>query len=110
MATRKSSIFYGLLIAVSSLVVGMIIASRLDLTPHSSAADGPLTIPATNSAPLEGPLDATTFRNIAREAGPAVVSIRTTAMRSVTPGAGSLEEFFGLPFGSPNRGREQPRE
>lgn len=102
MATRKSSIFYGLLIAFSSLVVGMIIASRLDLTPHSSAANGPLTIPATNSAPLGGPIDATTFRTIAKDAGPAVVSIRTTQTRSQREPSGSLEDFFG--FGVP-RGR-----
>ncbi|HVW03349.1 MAG TPA: hypothetical protein VHB78_00005, partial [Vicinamibacterales bacterium] len=73
MSTRKSSIFYGVLIAFSSLVVGMVIASRLDLTPSSLA--GTLTVPATNSAPLNGSIDATTFRTIAHDAGPSVVSI-----------------------------------
>ena len=107
MTTRKSSVFYGLLIAFTSLVVGIIIASRLDLTPLSSAADGPLAIPATNSDPLDGPIDATTFRNIAKVAGPAVVSIRTITMRPVRQG-GTMEDFFGL--GNPNgRGdRQQP--
>jgi len=110
MTTRKSSIFYGLLIAVSSLVVGMVIASRLDLTPLSSAADGPLTIPATNSAPIEGVLDATTFRTIAAEAGPAVVSIRTTQMRALRSGGSQLEEFFNFPFRTPRqpRGEDVP--
>ncbi len=107
MATRKSSVFYGLLIAVTSLVVGMVIASRLDLTATSSAANGPLTIPATNSDPLEGPLDASTFRNIARVAGPAVVSIQATSMREVRT-SDSLREFFGFPFpGTPNERNQQ---
>ena len=37
MSTRKTTLFYGLLIAISSLAVGMVIASRLDLAPQSSA-------------------------------------------------------------------------
>jgi serine protease Do len=109
MATRKSSVFYGLLIAVTSLVVGMVIASRLDLTPMSSAANGPLTIPATNSDPLDGPLDAGTFRNIARIAGPAVVSIRATSMQEVRTGR-DFGELFGIPvpgLPSPNGRRDE---
>lgn len=115
MATRKSSLFYGLLIAVTSLVVGMVIASRLDLTPISSAANGPLTIPVTNSDPLDGPIDAGTFRNIARLAGPAVVSIQATSMRTVRS-RDSIQEFFGFPMprvpGPQGRGQqpETPRE
>ncbi len=82
MSTRKSALFYGLLIALVSIVAGMVIASRLDLTPRSSAAD--LTIPATNSDPITGPLTASTFRDIAEEAGPSVVSIITTMTREAT--------------------------
>jgi serine protease Do len=111
MVTKKSSIFYGLLIAVSSLVVGMVIASRLDLTPHSSAANGPLTIPATNSAPLSGPIDATTFRNVAAQAGPAVVSITTRQRQPVRQPNSEMEEFFGFPIPAPptqNRRRGEP--
>jgi serine protease Do len=106
MSTRKSAVFYGLLIAMASLVVGMVIASRLDLTPASSAAD--LTVPATNSAPLDGPIDATTFRTIAHEAGPSVVSIITTSTRSSAPQG--LEDLFGfqLPFGNPRGPQGQP--
>ena len=33
MSTRKTTFFYAMLIAVASLAVGMVIASRLDLTP-----------------------------------------------------------------------------
>ena len=75
MSTRKTTLFYSALIAVASLAVGMVIASRLDLTPASSAQT--LTPPAVNSAPVTGPLDAQTFRNIAKMAEPTVVSIRT---------------------------------
>ena len=35
MSTRKTTFFYTVLIAVASLAVGMVIASRLDLTPAS---------------------------------------------------------------------------
>lgn len=91
MSIRRPTFFYGLLIAVVSLAVGMVIASRLDLTPGSLA--GTLDVPATNSAPLSGPIDATTFRNIAHEAAPSVVTIRTESKRTVTQ---SLGRFFGL--------------
>ena len=37
MSTRKTTFFYTVLIVVASLAVGMVIASRLDLTPPSSA-------------------------------------------------------------------------
>ena len=37
MLSRKTTLFYSLLIMVASLAVGMVIASRLELTPPSSA-------------------------------------------------------------------------
>src|SRR5471032_2689262 len=89
MSTRKTTLFYSLLIAVASLAVGMVIASRLDLTPASSAQT--LAIPAMNSAPLTGPLDASTFRNIAKAATPMVVNIRTEMKAK----AQDLTDFFG---------------
>jgi serine protease Do len=102
MSTRKSTFFYGVLIGFVCLVVGMVVASRLDLAPGSFA--NVLDVPATNSAPLTGPIDATTFRNIAREASPAVVSI--TTMRPARP-VRDIGDLFGfpLPFGGPG---EQP--
>ena len=39
MSTRKTTLFYALLIAVASLAVGMVIASRLDLSPTLVGAD-----------------------------------------------------------------------
>ena len=75
MSTRRSTWFYGLLIAFASVIVGMVLASRLELSPRSSAQT--LAAPAANSAPLSGPVDATTFRNIAKAVSPTVVNINT---------------------------------
>jgi len=118
-STRKTTIFYVALIAMASLVVGMVIASRLDLSPTSSAQA--LAIPATNSAPLNVPIDSTTFRNIAKAQSPMVVSIRTE-MRQKTQdlseffgGGGSSDDLFDRFFGgggqtAPRRQQRQPRE
>jgi len=101
MSTRKSSIFYGTLIALSSLVVGMVLASRLDLTPASFARTN-LSVPATNSAPITGALDATTFRTIAHDQSPAVVSIIVSGKKTVP----DMGDFFGFqfPFGNGGNG------
>lgn len=113
---RKTTLFYSLLIMVASLAVGMVIASRLELTPISSAQTT-IAAPPMNSAPLSGPVDASTFRNIAKAMSPAVVNIRSTSkqraqeMTEFFGGGGSddlLERFFG---GGQNRPRSQrPRE
>jgi serine protease Do len=114
---RKTTLFYSFLIMVASLAVGMVIASRLDLTPASSA-QSTIAAPPMNSAPLSGPVDASTFRNIAKTMSPAVVNIRSTSkqraqeMTDFFGGGGNnddlLERFFG---GGQNRQRPQrPRE
>ncbi|HVB37001.1 MAG TPA: trypsin-like peptidase domain-containing protein [Vicinamibacterales bacterium] len=89
MSTRKITVFYAFLIAVASLAVGMVVASRLDLAPVSTAATLPL--PTMNSAPLAGPLSAETFRNIAAAATPMVVNIRTESKAK----GQDLSDFFG---------------
>jgi serine protease Do len=89
MSTRKTTLFYAVLIAIASVAVGMVIASRLDLTPTSSAQM--VAMPAMNSTPLGGPLDATTFRNIAKNQIPTVVNIRTESRQRTQ----DLTEFFG---------------
>ncbi len=95
MSTKRSTVFYGILIGFTCVVAGMVIASRLDMAPASLA--GSLNVPETNSEPLDGPLDAGTFRRIAHDAGPAVVSIRTEGTRERR---GSLRDLFpGLPEG-----------
>src|SRR5262245_28876752 len=106
MSTRKTTFFYGLLIGVSSLAVGMVITSRLDLAPQSAAQT--LTIPPMNSAPVSGPLDAQTFRNVAKAQQPMVVNIRTESKQrgqdlSDFFGGGQIpDEFMRRFFGGPN--------
>src|SRR5262245_30793600 len=95
---RKTTLFYSLLIMVASLAVGMVIASRLDLTP-SSSAQTTMAAPPMNSAPLSGPVDASTFRNIAKAMSPAVVNIRSTSKQR----AQEMSEFFGGGGGGGNQ-------
>jgi serine protease Do len=112
MSTRKTTFFYAVLIAVASLAVGMVIASRLDLTPESGAQT--VNVPASNSAPLNGPIDATTFRNIAKAQIPTVVNIRTEARartRELTEFFGGGDDIFERFFGQrPPQGRNTPRQ
>jgi serine protease Do len=89
MSTGKTSAFYAVLIAVAGMAVGLVIASRLDLAPASSAQS--VAVPPINSAPLSGPIDATTFRNIAKLNAPAVVNIQT----EVRARNRDLTEYFG---------------
>ncbi len=96
MSTRKTTIFYVLLAMTASLFVGMIIASRLDMTPRSSAQT--INVPSSNNAPITGPLSAETFRNIAKLASPTVVNIRTTMIAK----SQDLTEFFGGQGGTPD--------
>jgi serine protease Do len=104
MSNRKSAVFYSILGAFAFTAMGMVIASRMDLTPGSFA--GPLNIPATNSAPLTGTLDATTFRTIAKAENPAVVSI--TAYSKGPQGRDISDLFDQLPgFAQPEQ--RQPR-
>jgi serine protease Do len=89
MSTRKTTLFYIVLTAIASLAVGMVIASRLELTPASSAQLA--TVSSVNSAPLGGPIDAGTFRNIAKAQTPTVVNIRTEQRQRTQ----DLTEYFG---------------
>jgi S1-C subfamily serine protease len=79
MSNRKTTLFYALLIAIASLAVGMVIASRLDLSPESSAQT--IAAPPFNNAPITGGITATTFRDVAKAVTPAVVNIRTESRR-----------------------------
>src|SRR6185436_7406207 len=102
MSTRKTTLFYALLLMTASLFVGMVIASRLDLAPRSSAQT--IAVPAMNSAPITGPLDAQTFRNVAKMANPIVVNIRTEMKAknqdmSDFLGGGSPDDLFHRFFG-----------
>ncbi len=75
MSNRKTTFFYALLIAIASLAVGMVLASRLGLSPESSAQSVNTT--RGNSEPITGGVNATTFRDVAKKVTPAVVNIRT---------------------------------
>ena len=88
MSNRKTTFFYAVLIAVASLAVGMVIASRLGMSPTSTAQT---VAPPMNSAPINGPLTASTFRDIAKAVSPAVVNIRTESRQR----AQDLSDFFG---------------
>jgi serine protease Do len=115
MSTRKISLFYVVLIALATMAVTVVITSRLDLTPSSAAQN--VSVPPTNSAPLGGPIDATTFRTIAKANAPAVVNIQTEARahgRELTEYFGGqgddlLRRFFGGDDQPTPRGRNRGR-
>ena len=123
MSTRKTTLIYSLPVAVASLAVGMVLASRLELTPTSSAQI--VAAPPMNSAPISGAIDAQTFRNIAKVVSPAVVYIKTEMkarqeLVGLGGGGGSddlFRRFFGVPPGggdgqddaNPNPGGPQQR-
>src|SRR5262245_51705275 len=96
MSTRKTTVFYVLLSAVASFAVALVLASRFEMTPASSAQT--INVPSMNSAPISGPIDALTFRNIAKAQAPMVVNIRTE-VRTRTQ---DLSDFFGGGGGAPD--------
>src|SRR6266446_7382013 len=101
MSTRKTTLIYSLPIAVASLAVGMVLASRLDLTPSSAAQV--IAAPPMNSAPITGSIDAQTFRTIAKAMSPSVVYIKTEmkARQDLVDFNGS-DDLFRRFFGAPN--------
>jgi serine protease Do len=115
MVNRKITFFYALLIAIASLAVGLVIASRLGMAPSSAAQT---VAPPMNSAPISGQISATTFREIAKTMSPAVVNIRTESRQRQQDlsdffGGDLFERFFGQPGpGQPGPGtpRQQPQQ
>lgn len=113
MSTRKTTLFYAVLIAIASVAVGMVIASQWGLSPASTAQT--VSVPPMNSAPLTGTIDAQTFRRIAKDQIPTVVNIRTESRARTQEltdffGGGDdlLRRFFGQ--GAPDSGqRRRPR-
>src|SRR3954464_1682311 len=110
MSTGKTATFYFVLTLVAGMAVGMVITARLDLSPASSAQT--VAAPPINSAPLTGPIDATTFRTIAKANAPAVVNIQT----EVRQRGRDLTEYFGSGgddllrrfFGGDDQGSQSP--
>src|SRR6266850_3105685 len=108
----RLTLFYLPLIVLASIAVGMVIASRLDLTPTSSAQT--IAVPPMNSAPLTGPLSADTFRNIAKAQAPMVVNIKTEMKAKSQDleglfggGNGGSDDFLRRFFGGPGGGQGQ---
>src|SRR5215212_8251196 len=104
LSNRKSTVFYILLIVVASVMVGMVLASSLDLAPTSSAQS--VAAPPMNSAPITGQIGANTFRDIAKSVSPAVVNIRTESRQKsqdlsdfVGGGGGGGDDLFDRFFG-----------
>jgi serine protease Do len=114
MSTRKTTLFYFVLTVVASLAVGMVIASRLDLTPASSAQT--MSVPAMNSAPLTGALSADTFRIIAKAQSPMVVNVTTEIpqksqdLTEFFGGGGAPDDFFHRFFGAPGSGQQDDQQ
>jgi len=113
MSNRGMTWFYALLIATTSAAAALVLASRLGLAPESSAQT--TALPVQNSAPITGPLNATTFREIAKAATPAVVNIKTESRQRTQDlsdffgGGGDLfDRFFGGP--QQRNPRQQPRQ
>ena len=112
MSTPRTSLFPAVLIAVVSIAIGVVIASRFNLTPASSAQA--VQTPTVNSEAITGNLTATTFRDIAQKQTAMVVNIRTESKQS-----NQLNDFFGgdgddffRRFFGPNQGQPQqpPRD
>ena len=92
------------------MAIGLVIASRFDMAPAPSAQT--FAPPPMNSDPLDGPIDAGTFREIAKTQTAMVVNIRTESRQS-----SQLNNFFGDDdlfrrfFGQPQEQQpQQPRE
>jgi serine protease Do len=108
MSTRKTTLFSAVLVAVASMAIGMVIASRFGLSPSSIAQT--FSAPSMNSAPLSGPIDANTFRRIAESQTAMVVNIRTESKRAqeLTDFFGG-DDFFRRFFGQPPNAPQMPR-
>ena len=114
MSKRRTTLFSAALIAVTSMAIGMVIASRFDMAPASSAQTQSFTTPPMNSEPLSGPIDAGTFRAIAEAQTAMVVNVRTESKRTTDPndffgGDDLFRRFFGQPTPEQERREEMVR-
>jgi len=108
MSNRKTTLFYLVPVVLTSLLVGMVMASRFGLSPTSIAQTVVAPPPPMNSAPLTGTVGAGTFRDIAKNVSPAVVNIRTESRqrtRDLTEFFGGGDDLFERFFGQPNPNR-----
>lgn len=89
MARSRTTFVSTLLIALTAMAVGMVLASRFNLAPQSAAQ--PVQTPIAAGAPLSGNLTATTFREIADAQTAMVVTIWTRQPQQ----QGNMGDFFG---------------
>ena len=117
MSNRRNTWFYALLIAMTSAAAALVIASRLGLAPESAAQT--TAAPPMNSAPITGPLTASTFRDVAktRDAGcrehpDRVEAARDRILSEFFGGSDLFDRFFGQqePRGGGGGGQQRPRE
>ncbi|HEY6506374.1 MAG TPA: trypsin-like peptidase domain-containing protein, partial [Vicinamibacterales bacterium] len=104
MSNRKTTLFYLVPVVLTSLLVGMVVASRFGLSP-TSVAQTVTAPPPMNSAPLTGTVGASTFRDIAKNVSPSVVNIRTESRqrtRDLSEFFGGGDDLFERFFGQPN--------
>lgn len=110
MSRSRTTFVSTLLIALTAMAVGMVIASRFNLTPQSAAQ--PIQTPVSDGAPISGNLTATTFREIADAQTAMVVTIWTQQPQR----QGNMNDFFGGDeffrrfFGQPPAPDQDPRE
>ena len=118
MATRRNTLFSGMLIAVTSIAIGLVLTARLDLVSDSAAqtfnaAPAPLALPEANSQPITGQIGANTFRDIAEAQSPMVVNISIESRRPARDlnrfFGGDQDELFRRFFGDPPEGEEERR-
>lgn len=109
MSRSRTTFVSTLLIALTAMAFGMVIASRFNLAPQSAAQS--VQAPVSNSAPISGNLTATTFREIADTQTAMVVTIWTQQ-----PQQRGMNEFFGGDelfrrfFGQPPAPDREPRD
>ena len=113
MATSKTTLFSGILVAITSMVIGLVIAGRLDIASSSVAQPaGASPLPTMNSAPITGELSANTFRDIAEAQSPMVVNIRTESQgeegQQNSPFGGGNDDLFRRFFGDPPESGQRP--
>ena len=113
MSRRRNTLFSLVLIAVTTVAISSVIATRLGLVSSPTAQTvNTAPLPAMNSAPITGQLGANTFRDIAEAQTPMVVNIRTESRRETQ----DLNQFFGGDelfrrfFGDPPQPGRGPRE
>ena len=114
MAPSKKTLLSGILVAVTSMVIGLVLAARLDVVSSSAAqTSNEFTLPAMNSEPFTGQLSANTFRDIAETQSPMVVNIRTESRgpdeeQSRPRGRGGDDDLFRRFFGDPQESDQRP--